>query len=53
MWCYVTQELGIPGSRIIVSGDSAGGNAVLALLRYLEEFGEKLGLEKPKAAWLW
>jgi len=52
-YCYLTQELGVPGSKIILSGDSAGGNLVLALLRYLAESGERFKLQVPSAAWLW
>ena len=52
-YCYLTQELGVPGSRIILSGDSAGGNLVLALLRYLADYAERLQLQVPRAAWLW
>ena len=44
-------DLGIPASSIIVSGDSAGGNLVIALLRYLSE--HKRFLPSPFAALLW
>jgi len=52
-YCYLTQELGVPGSKIILSGDSAGGNLVLALLRYFADYGERFKLQVPSAAWLW
>lgn len=52
-YCYLTQELGVSGSKIILSGDSAGGNLVLALLRYLADSGERFKLQVPSAAWLW
>lgn len=42
---------GGPSSRIVISGDSAGGNLALALLRYLGENGSSLPL--PSAALLW
>ncbi|KAL8918197.1 MAG: hypothetical protein Q9172_005526 [Xanthocarpia lactea] len=42
---------GIPSSRIVISGDSAGGNLALALLRYLEE--PFCSLPKPCALLLW
>jgi len=42
---------GIPSSRIVLSGDSAGANLALALLRYLGENGSSLPL--PFAALLW
>jgi acetyl esterase/lipase len=43
-------DLGIPAKNIIVSGDSAGGNLVIALLRYIEE---NKGLPKPCGAISW
>ncbi|MCJ1249399.1 hypothetical protein MMC30_006622 [Trapelia coarctata] len=44
-------DLGIPASSIVVSGDSAGGNLVIAFLRYLADHkGLMLG---PAAALLW
>ena len=44
-------DQGIPSSRIAVSGDSAGGNLALALLRFLKEPSNSLPL--PFAALLW
>lgn len=52
-YCYLTKDVGIPASKIVLSGDSAGANLVLALVRYVTEFGEEVGLEKPRAGWLW
>ncbi|KAF2239622.1 alpha/beta-hydrolase [Viridothelium virens] len=52
-YAHLVLELGVPASRVIVSGDSAGGNLVIALLRYLAEYGEEVGLAAPGAAWLW
>ncbi|KAJ9667359.1 hypothetical protein H2201_002560 [Coniosporium apollinis] len=54
-YLYLIRDLGIPAKQIIVSGDSAGGNLVIALLRYLAEYGSEIGLEgqSPGAAWLW
>ncbi|MCJ1376411.1 hypothetical protein MMC20_007653 [Loxospora ochrophaea] len=44
-------SLGIPASDIILSGDSAGGNLAIGLVRYL---GEHRGvLPEPSAAFLW
>jgi len=45
-------ELRVPPSNIIVSGDSAGGNLAIQLLRYLAEFGARLDIPNPAAAWL-
>ncbi|KAL8818379.1 MAG: hypothetical protein Q9223_002976 [Gallowayella weberi] len=44
-------DRGIPASSIILSGDSAGGNIAIALLRYISETSGLL--PKPKAALLW
>lgn len=52
-YCYLTQTMHVPADRIVLSGDSAGGNLVLSLLRYLAEFGDALKLGSPRAAWLW
>lgn len=50
---YLIRVLDIPAEKIIVSGDSAGGNLTLALLRYIAEKGEQVGLPAPACAWLW
>ncbi|PKS13146.1 hypothetical protein jhhlp_000488 [Lomentospora prolificans] len=52
-YVYLLRELGIPASCIVVSGDSAGGNLALALLRYIQEFGSELDLALPAALTLW
>ena len=44
-------DLGIPPSNIIISGDSAGGHIVLALLRYFHDTDRLL--PTPSAALLW
>ncbi|BGP18273.1 hypothetical protein JCM10213_007904 [Rhodosporidiobolus nylandii] len=36
---YLTEDLGIPASNIIVGGDSAGGNLAVALMMYLRDEG--------------
>ncbi|KAI0474177.1 alpha/beta hydrolase fold-3 domain-containing protein [Xylariaceae sp. FL0804] len=41
---------GVPPRRVVLSGDSAGGNLAIALLRYLAEFGAELGVEPPACA---
>ncbi|KAI0190946.1 alpha/beta hydrolase fold-3 domain-containing protein [Xylaria flabelliformis] len=48
-YLYLVRTLGIPGSDITISGDSAGGNLVIALLRYLVEYPE-LGIPQPRCA---
>lgn len=50
---YLVKILKIPASRITVSGDSAGGNLALALLRYLSQHGEEADLPSSGCAWLW
>ncbi|KAF2017743.1 esterase [Aaosphaeria arxii CBS 175.79] len=52
-YMYLIHNLGIPSEQIIVAGDSAGGNLVMALLRYISEYGTELGIPWPAAALLW
>jgi len=52
-YMYVTDKLRVPPSQITISGDSAGGNLALGLLRYIHEHGENLGLGWPGAVFLW
>ncbi|KAI0976776.1 alpha/beta hydrolase fold-3 domain-containing protein [Xylaria arbuscula] len=51
-YLYFVRTLGIPASNITVSGDSAGGNLVIGLLRYLAEFGDELDIPLPSSAGL-
>ncbi|KAL2799255.1 Alpha/Beta hydrolase protein [Aspergillus keveii] len=52
-YTYLLHTLNIPARNIILSGDSAGGNLVVALLRYITESGEQTLLPNPRAALLW
>lgn len=52
-YAYLTKTLKIDSDQIVLSGDSAGGNLVLALLRYITDHGPAVGLEPPSCAWLW
>ncbi|PNH46926.1 hypothetical protein VD0004_g1240 [Verticillium dahliae] len=52
-YLYLLRHLQIPSSQIVLSGDSAGANLALALLRYIGEFGPALGLPWPEAVTLW
>lgn len=52
-YLYLLHDLHIAPSNIILSGDSAGGNAAISLLRYISEFGPGLRLPNPAAALLW
>lgn len=49
---YLTQALHIPASRIVLSGDSAGGHLALSLLRYLTEINDAKLLPPPRCVWL-
>ncbi|TDZ21565.1 Esterase [Colletotrichum orbiculare MAFF 240422] len=49
-YLHLTRTLGIPPDRIVLSGDSAGGNLAIAFLRYLDAFGAELGLPTPGSA---
>ncbi|KAF2837442.1 esterase [Patellaria atrata CBS 101060] len=51
-YMYLLHECGVSPEDIILSGDSAGGNLVIALLRYLHEYGGELHIPLPRAAWL-
>ncbi|PQE21207.1 alpha beta hydrolase fold-3 domain containing protein [Rutstroemia sp. NJR-2017a BVV2] len=51
-YLYLVDTLRISPKRIVVSGDSAGGNLVLALLRYIHDNPEAV-LPHPGCAWLW
>lgn len=52
-YLYLLNTLGIPPSRIVLSGDSAGANCAIALLRYISEHGSALDIPAPRAALLW
>ncbi|CAD6443787.1 299fa181-8441-458c-93d7-08248e88d0bb [Sclerotinia trifoliorum] len=49
---YLISTLQIPPENIVVSGDSAGGNLTLTLLRYIYD-NPGAGLPNPGCAWLW
>ncbi|RMZ80666.1 hypothetical protein DV738_g2675, partial [Chaetothyriales sp. CBS 135597] len=58
-YAHLVLERGIAPSNIIVSGDSAGGNLALALVRYLEQQQRRQqqhplsALPVPGNLWLW
>jgi len=52
-YLYLVNDLAIAPKHIILSGDSAGGNMLIALLRYISEYGADLGISSPSAALLW
>ena len=52
-YLWLTKVKGIPSAQIILSGDSAGANLALGLLRYIREHGKDVMVPYPKAAMLW
>lgn len=52
-YMYLIKQLGIPADRIVLGGDSAGGNIALALLRYIHNYGAELDIPPPVVAVLW
>lgn len=50
---YFVKRLGIDPKQIVLSGDSAGGNIMLALLRYIAEYRQQVDLPAPACGWLW
>lgn len=52
-YLYLIKAKGIPASQIILSGDSAGANLALALVRYIHEHGQSDDIPFPKAMTLW
>ncbi|KAF2091677.1 alpha/beta-hydrolase [Saccharata proteae CBS 121410] len=50
---YLVNTLNIPANRIVVSGDSAGGNIANGLLRYIAQYGRETSLPSPTCAWMW
>ncbi|KAI4954615.1 hypothetical protein J4E86_005925 [Alternaria arbusti] len=52
-YLYLLNDLNISPKNIILSGDSAGGNLAIALLRYITDYGSELSLPAPSSALLW
>jgi acetyl esterase/lipase len=52
-YLYLLKDLNVSPKDIIISGDSAGGNLSIALLRYLADYGSELDIPTPSAALLW
>jgi acetyl esterase/lipase len=52
-YLYLLNELNISAKDIVLSGDSAGGNLAIALLRYIADYGSNLDLPTPSAGLLW
>lgn len=51
-YSYLIHTLGIPASRIVLSGDSSGAHLALALLRYVTQFNDPSLLPAPKCGWI-
>ncbi|KAI1259947.1 alpha/beta hydrolase fold-3 domain-containing protein [Xylariaceae sp. FL1019] len=49
-YLYLVRTLGVSPQNIVLSGDSAGANLVIGLLRYIVQYGEKLNIPQPKSA---
>ena len=52
-YLHLILELGISPSRVVLSGDSAGGNLALGLLRYIGENADLFPGGPPSATLLW
>ncbi|KXJ87425.1 Alpha/Beta hydrolase protein [Microdochium bolleyi] len=52
-YLHLVRDLGIPAAQIVVSGDSAGGNLALGLLRYIIDEHHHHGMPVPGAVLLW
>lgn len=52
-YLYLLNDLKISPKNIVISGDSAGGNLAISVLRYISEYGADLNIPVPSAAWLW
>jgi acetyl esterase/lipase len=51
-YSYLIHTLHIPASRIVLSGDSCGGDLVLGLLRYIVQYNCTSLLPAPKCGWV-
>lgn len=49
-YLFLLNDLRVPPRQVILSGDSAGGNLIAALLRYLSEYGTVINVPTPKCA---
>ena len=52
-YLYLINVLKISPRDIVLSGDSAGANLAISLLRYITEYGADLGIPSPSACLLW
>lgn len=52
-YLWLLNDLHVSPANIILSGDSAGGNLAISLLRYIKEYGSGLDIPNPTTALLW
>ncbi|PQE16181.1 alpha beta hydrolase fold-3 domain containing protein [Rutstroemia sp. NJR-2017a BVV2] len=52
-YSYVINELGVPAENVVLSGESAGANLVLAMIRYLSSGDGKGTLLLPRTGLPW
>jgi len=52
-YIHLLRDCSIPPEQIIISGDSAGANLALGLMRYIHEFGGELDIPAPAGVALW
>jgi hypothetical protein len=50
LYNYILADLGVPAENVVISGESAGGNLVVGLMRYIEETAR---LPAPRGALIW
>lgn len=50
---YLLNDLKVPATKIVLSGDSAGGHILICMLRYIAAHGKEIGLPAPLGALLW
>jgi len=52
-YLYLVNDLKVSPKDIVLSGDSAGANLCINLLRYLKDYGADLSISNPSACLLW
>jgi acetyl esterase/lipase len=52
-YLYLINDLKVSPRDIVLSGDSAGANLAISLLRYINEYGQELNIPNPSACLLW
>jgi acetyl esterase/lipase len=52
-YLYLVNDLQVSPKDIVLSGDSAGGNLCIALLKYLKDYGDELNIPNPSACLVW